>query len=794
MVLSRYAGAQIKRKEDPRLITGSSIYVDDLALPGMVHMAVVRSPYAHATITGIDTGEARTMPGVVAVVTASDLASVLASKYPVADYDGPGERPEEQIADADEDTAITVPGIEPLARSRVRYIGEPVAAVVAVTKMQAQDAAAAVQVDYDPLPAAIDPYEARQPGAPRLYDSVKNNVSVREQTLHGDVDGALAGAAIQVKAKIRAPRCHPMPMETRGVVAAPDPITRGLTVWTSNQGPHGFRNEIASAFGLGQNQVRAIAPEVGGGFGCKFGAYHEDFIAAALALRLQRPVKWIETRSEHFLATNHGRNQWGEFEVGADRDGRIQALRGRVLLDSGAYPKALALAWCTWVMSTGPYEIANLDYVVEGVYTNTGANGAYRGAGRPEATFYLERLMDLIADEGGLDPAEVRRVNFITPDKFPYTTLSGERYDTGEYEKPLDRALELVDYERLRQEQADLRQQGRFLGIGLASYVEICGFGPWESATVRVEPGGEVTIFTGISPHGQGQETTFAQLAADYIGADFDSVIVHHGDTGNTPHGNGTGGSRGLAVGGAALVLSLNQIQAKARRIAAHMLEAAVEDVELIDGTYRVTGVPTTGATLADIAKQAYGGSLPVDIDAGLESTEFFKPADETFPFGTHVAVVEVFPETGEVKLLRYVSVDDCGNIISPMLVTGQVHGGLAQGIGLALWEELRYDGQGELLTGTLNDYAIPKADGFPTFETHHTTTTTPINPLGAKGIGEAATIGATPTVANAVIDALSIFGITHLDIPFTPEKVWKAVDGVIGSWGDRERRSLGRG
>ena len=452
----------------------------------------------------------------------------------------------------------------------MRYIGEPVAAVVAASKAQAATRPPRSRSSTNALEAVVDPYEARQPGAPQLYDKVKNNVSVRQETVHGDVDAALEAAPVKVKAKIRAARCHPMPMETRGVLAAPDPITRGLTIWTSNQGPHGFRNEIASAFGLGQNQVRAIAPEVGGGFGCKFGAYHEDFIAAALALKLNRPVKWIETRSEHFLATNHGRNQWGEFEVGADREGRIQALRGRVLLDSGAYPKALDLAWCTWVMSTGPYEVPNLDYVVEGVYTNTGANGAYRGAGRPEATFYLERLMDLIADEAGLDPAEVRRVNFITPDKFPYTTLSGEQYDTGEYEKPLDRALELVDYQRLRQEQDDLRKQGRYLGIGLASYVEICGFGPWESSTVRVEPGGEVTIFTGISPHGQGQETTFAQLAADYIGADFDKVIVHHGDTGNTAHGNGTGGSRGLAVGGAALVLSLNQIRAKANRIAAH--------------------------------------------------------------------------------------------------------------------------------------------------------------------------------------------------------------------------------
>jgi carbon-monoxide dehydrogenase large subunit len=782
MVLRSYVGAQVKRKEDPRLITGSSIYVDDLQLPGMVHLAIVRSPYAHATITGIDTSAAERMPGVVAVVTARELADVLASKYPVESYEGPGERPEEQAADVEEDTSITVPGVEPLARSKVRYVGEPVAAVVAETKAQARDAAEAVEVAYDPLPAVVDPYEARQPGAPLLYDNVKNNVSVREQTEHGDVDGALANAAIRVSARIRAPRCHPMPMETRGTVAAPDPITRGLTVWTSNQGPHGFRNEIARAFGLGQNQVRAIAPEVGGGFGCKFGAYHEDYITAALALMLQRPVKWIETRSEHFLATNHGRNQWGEFDVGADADGRIQALRARVVLDSGAYPKELALAWCTWVMSTGPYEIPNVDYVVEGVYTNTGANGAYRGAGRPEATFYLERLMDLIADQGGLDPAEVRRVNFIAPDKFPYTTLSGERYDTGEYEKPLDRALELIDYQRLRQEQARLRQEGRYLGIGLASYVEICGFGPWESSTVRVEPGGEVTIFTGISPHGQGQETTFAQLAADYIGADFDKVVVHHGDTGNTAHGNGTGGSRGLAVGGAALVLSLNQVKEKASRIAAHGLEAAADDIELVDGTYRVKGVPSGGLRLPEIAALAYGDGLPPEIDAGLESTDFFKPADETFPFGTHVAVVEVFPETGEVKLLRYLSVDDCGTIISPMLVTGQVHGGLAQGIGLVLWEELLYSDDGELLTGTLNDYALPKADGFPTFETHHTTTTTPINPLGAKGIGEAATIGATPTATNAVIDALSTFGITHLDIPFTPEKVWKAIQEGRGT------------
>jgi carbon-monoxide dehydrogenase large subunit len=778
VVLRSYIGASVRRKEDPRLITGSSTYVDDLTLSGMVHVAFVRSVHPHARIRGVDAAAALAMPGVLSVATARDLSSVIKDVYPSAPTAEGGARTEEIAPDDD----IPEPPVEPLASEKVRYVGEPIAAVVAQTRSQAEDAAEAVVVDYEPLPTVVDPYEARQDGAPQLYDEVKNNVSVREVTVHGDVDAALASAAIRVSAKIRAPRCHPMPMEPRGTIAAPDPVTRGLTIWTSNQGPHGFRNEIAKGLGLAQNQVRAIAPEVGGGFGCKFGAYPEDYVVSALAWTMKRPVKWIETRSESFLATNHGRNQWGEFEIGADKDGRIQALRARITLDSGAYPKALGLAWCTWVMSTGPYVIPNLDYVVEGVYTNTMANGAYRGAGRPEASFYLERLVDLIADEGGIDPVQVRRVNFIPPDQFPYTTLSEEHYDTGEYEKPLAKALELVGYDQLRNEQAELRKQGRYLGIGLASYVEICGFGPWESATVRVEPGGEVTIFTGISPHGQGQETTFAQLAADYIGADFEKVVVHHGDTGNTAHGNGTGGSRGLAVGGAALVLSLNKVKEKAIQVAAHKLEAAVGDVELADGAYRVKGVPTGGVNLAEVAKLAYSGDLPEEIDAGLESTDFFKPADETFPFGTHVAVVEVFPETGDVKLVRYLSVDDCGQIISPMLVTGQVHGGVAQGIGLALWEEMHYDDAGELLTGTLNDYAVPKAHGFPTFESHHTTTVTPLNPLGAKGIGEAPTIGSTPAVANAVIDALDPWGIHHLDIPCTPEKVWRAIRAASDS------------
>lgn len=773
MVLRRYMGAPVKRREDPRLITGTSVYVDDLQLTGMAHVTFVRSSFAHARIAGIDTTEAMEMPGVIAILTARDLEHVLPSKYEaVGDDTGPAA--EGGPADPGK---IPVPSVEPLARSKVRYVGEPIAAVIADSPVHATDAAELVVVDYEPLEALIDPLAAREDGAVRLYATNPNNIGVRYETVHGDVDAALAGSAFRISERIKAARCHPAPMEPRGILAAPDPITRGLTIWVSNQGPHGYRNEVARTLGLAQNQVRVIAPEVGGGFGAKFGVYPEDWTVIAASLKLGRPVKWIETRSENFLATNHGRNQIADFEAGCDEHGKITALRARVTVDLGAYPKGLGLAWSTWVMSTGPYEIPNLDYVVEGVFTNTMANGAYRGAGRPEAAFYLERVLDLLADASGIDPETLRRVNFLRPEQFPYKTLSGERYDTGEYEKPLQKALETSDYAKLRAEQSALREQGRYLGIGLGSYVEICGFGPWESSTVRVEPSGDVTLFTGISPHGQGQETTFAQMAADMIGADFERVILHHGDTGNTPQGNGTGGSRGLAVGGAALVVSLNKIKEKAIQIAAHNLEASVEDIELVDGKYQVKGVPSRGMTLGEIAKVAYGSKLPEGMESGLETTNFFSPEDETFPFGTHVAVVEVFPETGQVELVKYVSVDDVGNIISPLLVTGQVHGGLAQGIGLALWEEVQYDANGELLTGTFNDYTMPKAEGFPMFETYHTVTTTPINPLGAKGVGEAPTIGATPTVANAVIDALAPWGITHLDLPFTPEKVWRAIE-----------------
>ncbi|MFO7270280.1 MAG: molybdopterin-dependent oxidoreductase [Sphaerobacter thermophilus] len=763
MVLSRLVGARVRRKEDPRLITGRATYVDDVRIPGMLYLAFVRSPHPHARIRSINVEQALAMPGVVAVVTGQDLRGIL--------------KMTDEIGGEGEDAGTvqegaTSPRMFPMAVDRVRHVGQAVVAVVAESDYQARDAVDAVQVDYETLPAVVDPEAAMQDGAPQLWDELPNNIAMSYDRTRGDVDAAFEAADVVVKQRMINQRLAGVPMEPRGVVAAPDPATGGVTVWSSTQAPHWNRNDIAKNLGLGQNQVRVIAPQVGGGFGVKIGAYAEDFILSGIAYHLQRPVKWIETRSENLMATHQGRAQIADVEVAADGRGKILAYRLNLIQDQGAYPKDTSLGVLTSLVVVGCYDIPAIDLHIRGVCTNTMDVGAYRGAGRPEAAYYIERAIDLIADRTGLDPAEVRRVNFIPPEKFPYTTIVGEIYDSGEYAKALDKALELSGYQQLRQEQAAARQQGRYLGIGLSSYVEICGFGPWESATLRIEPSGAVTVYSGICPQGQGQETVFAQMVADHLGADFDQITVQFGDTATAPQGNGTMGSRGLAVGGGAVMLSIEKIREKLKQIAAAMLEASVDDIELADGRWRVKGAPDKSVTLAQIAAEAYGGTLPADIAPGLETTDFFRPEDETFPFGTHVAVVELMPDTGEVKLLRYVSVDDCGVIMNPMLVEGQVHGGLAQGIAQALLEEVRYDDNGQLLTGTLMDYAVPKATHLPVFETDHTETPTHLNPMGAKGIGEAATIGSTPAVANAVIDALEPLGITHLDMPFTPEKI----------------------
>ncbi|HJZ47034.1 MAG TPA: xanthine dehydrogenase family protein molybdopterin-binding subunit [Roseiflexaceae bacterium] len=785
MAYSSLIGARVKRKEDPRLITGKGNYVGDLKLPGMHHVAFVRSPYAHARIRGIDAKTALNRPGVVAVITGRDLPP-LCGPMPIGGGEG-GAAP-----DPANDTR---PTHYALSIERARHVGEAVAAVIAVTPEIAADAAAEVVVDWEPLPAVVDMLKTREDGAPRLFEDAPNNIDHVWTRKRGDPDAAFASAHRVVSQRISSQRLSGVPMEGRAVVAAPDPTTDGLTVWTSCQGPHLNRGNLAKVLRMEENQIRVIAPDVGGGFGVKIYSYPEEILLAALAREYRMPLRWLETRLEHMATTTHGRAQVFDLEVAVQEDGTITGLRMRGVGDLGAYPVDPVIPDLTGMMGVGAYGIPSVDIEIACVYTNTTPVAAYRGAGRPEAAYYIERMIDIVADELGMDPIEVRRKNFIPPDKFPYKTPCGPTYDSGEYDKALTRALEISNYAALREEQKRrlTEDEGRktnggepsssvlgpssLLGIGVACYVEMCGFGPYESAVVRVDPTGTVTVFTGISPHGQGGGTTFAQIIADELGVDFDKIVTKYGDTGNTPMGQGTMGSRSIAVGGSALVRAAGKVRDKVRQIAAHILEAAPEDIVLEAGHYQVKGVPARSLTLAEVAAQAYSDGLPSEIEAGLEATDFFVPK-LIYPFGAHVAVVEVERETGIVRIREYYTVDDCGPRVSPMLVEGQVHGGLAQGIAQALLEEVVYDAGGQLLSGTLMDYAVPRADDFVTFHTDQTVTPTPHNPLGVKGIGEAATIGSTPAIANAVLDALSSLGVRHVDVPLRSEKVWRAIEG----------------
>jgi aerobic carbon-monoxide dehydrogenase large subunit len=765
---SKLLGARVKRKEDSRLITGTSQYVADLMLPGLQHVAFVRSPHAHARIRGIDGSAALRQPGVVAVVSGRDLAPHCAP-LPVATASAEG---------GGEAKAELGRQHYPLSVDRVRHVGEAVAAVIATTAEAAEDGAAAVQVDWDPLPAVGDAVAAMADGAPLLFDDAPKNIEHTQAIKSGDPDAAFAKAHRVVKQRMISQRLSGVPLEPRAVLAAPDPASGGVTVWSTHQAPHVLRTGLAAALRMPENQIRVIAPEVGGGFGVKFGTYPEDVTLAALARLRRVPLRWIETRLEHMTATTHGRAHVTDMEAAVDADGRIGALRMRVIADIGAYPIFTFIPDLTLMMGVGVYGVKDIDLRNTCVFTNTTSVAAYRGAGRPEAAYYLERLVDCVAAELGKPPEEIRRRNFIPPDAFPYAAPTGQNYDSGRYDGALTKALEVARYSALRAEQRQ-RLDGparRLLGIGMACYVEMCGFGPYESAMIRVEPSGTVTAFTGTSPHGQGHETSFAQIIADQLGVDFDQVIVRHGDTSITPMGFGTGGSRSLALGGSAMMRAADKVQEKARRIAASMLEAAFEDVEFNDGRYQVKGVPSRSLTLAKIAETAYGEGLPAGVEPGLEATEYFRPPQLLYPFGTHVAVVEVDRETGRVELRDYVSVDDCGTRISPMLVEGQVHGGIAQGMAQAVLEEVVYDREGQLVTGSLMDYALPRATDLPSLVTDQTVTVTPFNPLGAKGIGEAATIGSTPAVVNAVVDALRPFGVRHLDMPLRAERVWRAI------------------
>ena len=768
-------GSRIKRREDPRMITGQGNYVDDIKLVGMLHMFLVRSPHAHANIRGIDSSRAKALEGVVAIFTGEELKEHLGSLpvgWPVPD-------------------TKEVPHY-PLAVGTVRYVGDAVAAVIATDAFTAADAGELVEVDYEPLPAVVTMEEAVQSGAPQLHEDAPNNVAFEWEVGGGDVDQAAKDAEVLVKQRIVNQRLIPNAMEARGVLADYNRGTNQLTVWTSSQIPHLVRLLMSLVTGHPEHQLRIIAPDVGGGFGSKLYLYAEEVITAMVAKQLGRPVKWIEQRTEAYLATTHGRDHVSDVEIMGTKDGTITGLRATTYANMGAYLSTFAPLIPTYLYGlvfVGPYSFPNVKCKVIAPFTNTTPVDAYRGAGRPEATYLIERMVDLFAAEIGVDPAEVRRKNFIAPFDDGHEVPTGVTYDSGNYEPALDKALEMVGYQQFRQEQAQARGEGRYLGIGLSSYVEICGGAPsaiattlgaraglWESSLVRVHPTGKVTVFTGSSTHGQGHETTFAQLAASELGVPVDDVEVIHGDTQQVQFGTGTFGSRSAAVGGGAIYLSTSKIREKAKRLAAHLLEAAEEDIVYEDGKLFVQGAPATAKTIQEVALAAhvYAEDLPEGMEPGLEATSYFDPKNFTWPFGTHVAVVEIEPETGEVKLQKYICVDDVGNVINPMIVDGMVHGGIAQGVGQALQEEAIYDGSGQLITGSMMDYAVPTAEDFPMYETARTVTPTPVNPMGVKGAGETATIAAAPAVINAVVDALSPFGVQHIDMPATAEKVWR--------------------
>jgi carbon-monoxide dehydrogenase large subunit len=770
-------GTAVKRREDARLITGRGRYTDDVQLPGMLYASILRSPHAHARIKHIDVSAAKAASGVVAVFTGQDLAGKM------------GLIPTAWLPP---DSGIRTTAHPALAVDKVRYVGDGVAMVVAEDRYAARDAVDLIRVDYEVLPAVVDQEQALAEGAPLVHDDAPGNLAFHWQAGNA-TDEAFAQAEVVVRQRFRQQRLIPNPMEPRSAVADYNASTGELTMWVTSQNPHIHRLLLSGILGIPEHKLRVVAVDVGGGFGAKIACYPDEALVGFASLQLGRPVKWTEDRRENFLATTHGRDMVLDVELAGARDGTLTAIRVRNVANMGAYLSTAAPGVPTILFGLivpGPYRIPYAGVDVRGVFTNTTPTDAYRGAGRPEATYLLERMVDLFAREIGMDPVEVRRQNLIRADEFPYNTAMGLQYDSGDYEQALDKALAMLGYEEFREQQEKLRQQGRYLGVGVTTYVEICGLGPsqvagavgfqgglWESATVRVHPSGKVTAFTGTSPHGQGEETTFAQIVSAKLGVPVEDVEVVHGDTNRIAMGWGTYGSRTTPVGGSALAVAADRVIEKAKKIAAHMLEVAEEDVSFADGVFSVQGAPSRQVTFQEVALQAYlAWNLPAGVEPALEGSAFYDPTNFVYPFGTHICVVEVLPDTGEVKILRYVAVDDPGPVINPMIAEGQVHGGIVQGIGQALWEGALYDEQGQLVSGTFMDYAMPKARFFPTFETAFTETPSPHTPLGVKGIGETGTIAATPTVVNAVLDALAPFGVRDIDMPLTPERVWRAI------------------
>ncbi|MBC3191778.1 xanthine dehydrogenase family protein molybdopterin-binding subunit [Pseudonocardia sp. C8] len=747
-------GTRVRRVEDADLITGASSFVGNLQLEGLLHAVFVRSPLAHGRITGIDVAAAASAPGVVAVFTAADLDLPAHHGYMVVNPQLP--RP-------------------PLATDRVRFVGEPVALVVAESKAAAVDAAELVEVDYDPLPAVVDPEAALEQGAELQFPELGTNLVAGARS--APEPDPLADAELVVRARMVNQRIAVVPMEGNAVVA--DPTGDGeheLVVHISTQMPHGVRAQLCDVFGLPAEKVRVIAPHVGGGFGGKPAITAEHTATVGAARALGRPVAWVETRSENLVSMPHGRGQVGYYELGLTRQGKITGLRARVLGDAGGWAGfgGVLPIYMTYLMAPGVYDVPVVGYDAAAVVTNTTPMGAFRGAGRPEAAAHLERIMDIAAAELDMDPVELRRRNLLDPASFPFTTRTGAVYDSGDYDLPLTEALRLAGYEKLREEQATRRANGDpvQLGIGVGVYVEVTSPGGGsEFGSVQVYPDGSATVSAGTSAHGQGHATAFAMLVSDTLGIPLDKISYVQSDTAVVPRGGGTGGSKSLQLGGSAVSAAATDVLEQARRQAAALLEAAVDDIELTeDGRFGVAGVPSAAVTWVQVAAAAQEAGK--ELAAGLDVAQ----GGATFPFGAHVSVVEVDTETGRVTPRQHVAVDDCGRILNPLLVEGQQHGGLAQGIAQALYEEVVYDPEGQPLTATLADYRMPSAADLFDFETATTETPTALNALGAKGIGESATIGSTPAVQNAVVDALSHLGVRHIDLPCTPERVWRAV------------------
>ncbi|GAA2367366.1 xanthine dehydrogenase family protein molybdopterin-binding subunit [Nonomuraea africana] len=769
----REVGKARRRKEDSRLLTGRTTWTDNIQLPGLLHVAFKRSPMAHARIAGVDVSAARDMPGVVAVFSGQDVADEQGSlpcAWPVSDD-------------------IVIPDHPPMAVSEVRYPGEAVACVVATDRYLAADALDAIDVDYEPLPPVLDMTEALTEASPKVHES--GNRAFTWNFAQGDIEAAFRDAPVLIDRTYVQQRLIPTAMEPRAVTATTD--GESFTLWSSTQIPHVLRVMLALTTGIPEHRLRVIAPDVGGGFGSKLQVTAEEVLCLLLTRRLGKPVKWTESRSEGNLTVHHGRDQIQHIALAAEADGRIRGLKVELLADMGAYLMLVTpgVPLLGAFMFNGIYKMDAYSFDCTGVFTTKMPTDAYRGAGRPEATYAIERVMDELAAELNLDPIEVRRRNWIRHEEFPYTTVAGLTYDSGNYEAATEKALSLFGYDKLRAEQSDRRDRGEpvQLGIGVSTYTEMCGLAPsrvlgslsygaggWEHGSVRMLPTGKVEVVTGTSPHGQGHETAWSQIVADALGVPFDDIAVVHGDTAISHKGMDTYGSRSLVVGGMAVLQACEKVKEKARKLAAHMLECSPDDLEFVEGTFRVKGTGSS-KTIQELALAAFAAhDLPEGVEPRLDADATFDPENFSFPHGTHLCAIEVDTETGMARIRKYVAVDDVGHVVNPLIVEGQVHGGLAQGIAQALYEEAVHDAEGNLLTTTMADYLLPSAADLPDFVTDRTETPATSNPLGVKGVGEAGTIASTPAVVNAIVDALRPHGVHDIQMPCTPERIWRAI------------------